>query len=467
MSGDFASLDTIAAIATPPGFGGIGIVRVSGPESLSIAGKLFQSARPDFSGFKPHRLHHGIFSDASGAALDDVLAVYMPKPRSYTGEDVVEIHCHGGPAVVGLVLEAILESGARTAGPGEFTLRAYLNGRMDLTQAEAVAEMIAAPTKAGLTLAQAKLNGALGRKITGLRQTLEDLRVRLCVAVDFPEDEAEVLSPEEFTDGVDQVMTQAAALLQNFEQNKCWSHGVSAVLAGQVNAGKSSLFNALLGRKRALVADAPGTTRDYLEESLNLDGLLVRLADTAGLRDTKDAIELAGVEMSSDLTAKADLVLLVVDRAVVLSDADLRFAKDLGPEKTLAVLNKSDLAPANPNPETALRAAGLETISVSAKTGAGLEDLTRRVRARILERKGASKKGPDPATPVPNLRQSQALQKALEELGALKQDIQDHIPYDLLGVRLETACAVLSEITGEISSQHVLDAVFGRFCIGK
>jgi len=467
MSGDFASSDTIAAIATPLGIGGIGIVRVSGPSSLSIAKKLFTSTRPDFTEFKPHRLHHGVFSDAHQAPLDEVLAAYMPGPHSYTGEDVVEIHCHGGPAVVGLVLEAILDCGARTANPGEFTLRAYLNGRMDLTQAEAVAEMIAAPTKAGLTLARAKLDGSLGRKITGLRNTLEDLRAKLCVAVDFPDDEVEVLSPQEFMEGVDQVLTQVAGLVQNFEQNKCWSQGVLAVLAGQVNAGKSSLLNALLGRNRALVADAPGTTRDYLEESLNLDGLLVRLTDTAGLRETKDAIELAGVEKSKDLTAQADLVLLVIDQAVPLSDTDLRFAKDLGAKKTLTVLNKSDLAPANPNPEVALHAAGFETINISAKTGAKLEDLTRRVRARILERKGASKQGPDAATPVPNLRQSQALRKAHQELNALKQDIHNHIPYDLLGVRLETACAILSEITGEISPQHVLDEVFGRFCIGK
>ncbi|MDY7002381.1 MAG: tRNA uridine-5-carboxymethylaminomethyl(34) synthesis GTPase MnmE, partial [Thermodesulfobacteriota bacterium] len=347
MSGDFASFDTIAAIATPLGIGGIGIVRVSGPSSLSIATRLFTSAHPDFKGFKPHRLHHGVFSDQSGASLDEVLAAYMPGPHSYTGEDVIEIHCHGGPAAVGSILEAVLDSGARTASPGEFTLRAYLNGRMDLTQAEAVAEMIAAPTKAGLTLAQAKLDGALGRKITGLRNTLEDLRAKLCVAVDFPEDEVECLSPEEFTEGVDQVIVQVAGLVQNFEQNKCWSQGVLAVLAGRVNAGKSSLLNALLGRNRALVADMPGTTRDYLEESLNLDGLLVRVIDTAGLRETKDAIELAGVEKSKDLTAQADLVLLVIDQAAPLDDTDLRFANHLGAEKTLGVLNKSDLAAAS------------------------------------------------------------------------------------------------------------------------
>ena len=460
-----SATDTIAAVATPPGSGGVGIVRVSGAEAPAIARALFVSSRPSFTGLKPYRLHHGHVRDAHGQVLDEALAAFMPGPGSYTGEDVVEFNCHGGPAVLQAVLQAALEAGARPAGPGEFTYRAFRNGRLDLTQAEAVAETIAAPTRAGLALAQAKLSGALGELVADLRERLEALRVQLCVAVDFPEDEVECLAPELLARETAEVRAAIDRLVRNFERGRRWREGALAVLAGRVNAGKSSLMNALLGRERAIVTDIPGTTRDYIEEAIDLDGLPVRLVDTAGLRDTEDAVELAGLERSRDLTERADLILLVVDHTRPMAPEDTALAQTAGPDRLLVVLNKQDLdaAPATDAPTAQWFAdAGFETITLSAKTGAGIELLCRRLRKRIV---GSAE--PDASELVPNLRQSQALQQAAEELAALEIDLAADTPYDLLSVRLETACTLLNEITGHIAPAHILEAVFSSFCIGK
>lgn len=464
---DPSALDTIAAVATPPGSGGVGIVRVSGPKALAVAGKLFASSRPGFTRMRPYRLHHGHVREPGGAVLDEVLAAFMPGPGSYTGEDVVEFNCHGGPAVLRAVLEAALEAGARPAAAGEFTFRAFRNGRLDLTQAEAVAEAVAAPTRAGLTLAQTKLSGALGALVDELRRGLEELRVKLCVAVDFPEDEVECLAPEELARGSARARAVMAGLVENFERGRCWREGALAVLAGRVNAGKSSLMNALLGRERAIVTDVPGTTRDYIEEAVDLDGLPVRLVDTAGLRETGDAVELAGLERSRDLVDRADLVLLVVDSSRRMAPEDAALAQHLGPRRVLVVLNKIDLEPGAGagyvDEPRWFAQAGFETVEVSAREGAGLGRLCRRIRSRIVG--GGAE--PDAGEIVPNLRQSQALGRAAEELAALEADLEQGVPYDLLGVRLETACALLAEVTGDMAPESVLEAVFDRFCIGK
>ncbi len=455
--------DTVAAIATPPGDGGVGIIRISGKDARTIAAKIFRAAKKNFADFEPYRLHYGHILDRDGHELDDVLAAYMPGPNSYTGEDIVEINCHGGRAILNAVLEEILALGARLAERGEFTYRAFMNGRMDLSQAEAVAEMIHAPTKAAMHLAQVKLSGLLGEKISTLRMKLEHLRAQLVVAVDFPDDEVECLAPDDLIRISSEVRGEIETLLSAVDRTRAWREGALVVLAGRVNAGKSSMMNALLGRNRAIVTDQPGTTRDYLEESINLDGLNIRLADTAGMRKTDDAIEAAGLEKGRELMDQADLVLLLADGTAPLTDETLSTANTLDAAKTLVVLNKSDL----PNFDAAhgkpLLGLGLEVVEVSAKTGGEIEMLCARIRDRVLQGSGQ----PDPDELAPNARQAAVLSSASEELLLLEQDTEMSIPYDLLGVRLETACDTLSGITGEITSNEILNSIFDSFCIGK
>ena len=347
-------MPTIAAIATAPGAGGIGIVRISGPQSREILSRMFSPASAKFSGFRPWVLHRGRALDHEGAPLDDVLAVFMPGPRTFTGEDVAEIHCHGGPFIVQAILETALRLGARAAERGEFSRRAFVNGRMDLSQAEAVAELIAAPSREALRYSLNRLDGLLGRKVTALRRRLEELRVQMSLAVDFPDEEVECLAPEAFAAVVEDVAAAVRGLLTGQRRAQVMQQGAVVVLAGAVNAGKSSLLNALLGRNRALVTDIPGTTRDFLEESCQLDGLPVRLTDTAGLRETDESVEEMGVALSRQKVRQADAILLLVDggrlgpagaAADICPDEAVReVLEQAGDIPVLLVWNKVDLA---------------------------------------------------------------------------------------------------------------------------
>ncbi|KHK03759.1 tRNA uridine-5-carboxymethylaminomethyl(34) synthesis GTPase MnmE [Desulfovibrio sp. TomC] len=457
--------DTIAAVATPPGRGGVGIVRVSGPASRPIGERLFRSGRPDFAGLQPYRLHHGTFSTPAGKLLDEGMAAFMPGPGSYTGEDTVELFCHGSPAVLRSVLEAVYALGARPAGPGEFTKRAYVNGRLDLSQAEAVAELIAARGEAQAELALTRLSGAMGQAARELGAVLADLMAGICLAVDFPEEEVECLPKAAFAEGVAAVLTRIDALLEAGRRARPYREGTTVALFGRVNAGKSSLFNALLGADRAIVADLPGTTRDYLEESLDLDGLPVRLTDTAGLRSTEDAIEKIGKERGKAKASRAELGLYLVDgSAPFVPDAEAEAViAALTPAKVLAVITKADLPPAEPAPAALLAARGLAQVAVSSRTGFGLTGLVAAMRAILTRDAGP----PEPDTPAPSDREAAALTAARAELAELLADIARGLPYDIMGVRLETASALLADITGETTPDAVLNAVFDRFCIGK
>ncbi|MCF8104377.1 MAG: tRNA uridine-5-carboxymethylaminomethyl(34) synthesis GTPase MnmE [Desulfohalobiaceae bacterium] len=455
-------IETIAAVSTPLGSGGIGIIRISGPESRSIGLELFVPAKTGFSGFKAYVLHHGAIKDKAGGLLDDVLVSYMPGPGSYTGEDVLEINCHGGPAVVQTVLERVLELGARAAERGEFTLRAFLNDRLDLSQAESVAELIAAPAEGGLRFAGQKLSGAFGRHVFALKEKLLQIKADLSADLDFPEDHLEPLSPQALLVGLQEVELPLKRLLDNFSRYNCLREGALVVLAGRVNAGKSSLLNCLLGRSRAIVTPVPGTTRDYLEEAVNLRGLPVRLVDTAGLREAGDQVEQAGLDQGQELIQAADLVCLTLDVSEPLQAEILRRATEIGPEKVLLVHNKWDLMPVELN-ETDLSPPGFDSVLVSAKTGRGLDDLIEGIRQKII----GNKAEPGSDELVPNLRQREKTRSALQALKECEQALAQGVGFDALTVYLDEAASSLSEITGEITSDDVLEQIFSRFCIGK
>jgi tRNA modification GTPase len=473
--------ETIVAVVTPPGRGGVGIVRLSGAAAKAVGERLFRSRNPAFAGLKPYRLHHGMLLDASGCPLDDVLAAFMPGPGSYTGEDVVEFNCHGSPAILRAAVGAALALGARTARPGEFTKRAFLAGRLDLSQAQAVAELVAADTRAGAGLALSRLTGLMARRVGEMRAQLVELRTLICLAVDFPEDEAECLDSEAFLATLGQVGARIGVLMAAHGRARPFREGEAAVLAGPVNAGKSSLLNALVGRERAIVCETPGTTRDFLEEQLDLDGLPVRLVDTAGLRDTTDPVEREGLARCLRLMDECRVVLLVVDGSRDFDPAELaatyglsplepfresgggRGILTLDPARVLAVVNKTDLPQAGRDPGAVLARAGFTVVHVSARTGKGLEELCRLLRARLL---AGGEIGPE-SGPVPNDRELALLGKAREELTRLSEDLKAGVPPDLLSARLETACTHLDSITGEIAPEAVLNAIFDGFCIGK
>ena len=461
--------DTIAAVATAPGAGGVGIIRLSGPKSHDILRSMFRPSAGTFRDFTPRMLHHGHLLDGQNRDVDDALVVFFKGPHSFTGEDCAEIQGHGGPAVMAALLDSVLSRGARMAERGEFTRRAFLNGRMDLSQAEAVAELIAAPSREGVYLASAKLDGLLGRRVEELRGRLEYLRQRICLAIDFPDEEGECLPPQEFTAITEEVASGIRTLLKGYERARCWREGALVVLAGQVNAGKSSLMNAFLGRQRAIVTEKPGTTRDYLEEQTTLAGLPVRLVDTAGLREhSEDSIELEGMRRGRELADNARCVLVVLDGTrskdssqdpFAVFEAEGRLVKELGAERCLVVWNKADLSPL---PDGTTNFHGARLLTVSAREGSGIDELASAVRALCLQ-----DETPDEGDLAPNLRQAHQLRRALEALEELKKAIALSVPPDLCSIHLETACAHLADITGLNSTEDTLNAIFSSFCIGK
>lgn len=446
--------DTIAAVATPPGTGAIGIVRLSGPDALAIAARLFVAADPSR---KPApRLQYGHVVEESGELIDEVLLLRMPGPQSYTGEDCVEIHCHGNPLVLRRVLARCLELGARAAEPGELTKRAFLNGRLDLVQAEAVAELISAKTDAAARTGLRHLSGALSQELAAIRDVLVELKAHAEVLIDFSEEEID-LRPEQLLAAVDAASARIAKLLATFATGSLLRNGLHVALVGRPNVGKSSLLNALLRRDRAIVTPIPGTTRDVITESIDIGGIPVVLADTAGLRQQPDEIEQLGIERSRQQAAEADVVLAIFDLSSPLVADDRSVLDSLADAPRLLVANKRDLPAA-----WAAQDLGAEMIEVSALTGAGLEDL----RRAVVELAGGDRI--DPAEPVLTLvRHRDALQRAAESLRLVRASIEGGAPMDATAVDIQTAVEHIGGITGEVTTDEVLDRIFREFCIGK
>jgi tRNA modification GTPase len=452
--------DTISAIATPPGEGGIGIVRLSGPAALAIAQTIFRPLRP--GPLRSYRLRYGhIVDPASGTVVDEVLAAPMLAPHSFTREDVVELSCHGGALPLQRTLELTLRAGARLAQPGEFTLRAFLNGRIDLTQAEATLDIIRAQTNTGLALAQAQLGGWLARDVRRLRAALLDALAAITVTLDFPEDEVE---PPDIGPTLRGSLRDLKRLLASAEQGIIYRQGARAALVGRPNVGKSSLLNALLRADRAIVTPIPGTTRDTLEEVANLDGIPVVLIDTAGMTESADLVERLGVERSRNALAAADLALLVLDSSQPLTPADEQIAALTLDKPTLLVWNKADQAPPTLPAPPLEHPSLLGSVATSAATGSGLPALAQTIAGALL---GHGSVAPDSSHLVTNPRHRDALSRAADLLHSVESGWSTGTPPDLVAGDLTAALNALGEITGDIVGEDLLDTIFSRFCIGK
>lgn len=470
--------DTICAIATPVGEGGIGILRISGEKAIEVSAGLarLRSGQP-LASVKSHTLHHADILEtatprdtgqhsSSSRALDEALIVVMRAPHSYTGEDVVEIHCHGGPFVLQIVCETVTRLGARLAEPGEFTKRAFLNGRLDLAQAEAVLDTIRAKTAGSLRIAQEQLRGTLSKEINRMREALIRMLAHVEAAIDFTEEDITFIQPQELAVGLKQTMGEIARLAESCQEGRILREGVTAAIIGRPNVGKSSLLNALLRTDRAIVTPVPGTTRDILEEVLNVRGIPVRLLDTAGVCHTDDPVEQEGVRRSRAAMEDAELLLVLLDSSVPLSEEDRDLLALCEGKKRLVVVNKADLPRhIDPTELVALEHAtsACAVVWISAKTGAGLDDLRDRIRTMTLR----ADFEPGEAAVVTRLRHQAALVRAGEALASTVGSVEARLSGEFVAMDLRAAIDALGEITGAVSTDDILDRIFSEFCIGK
>lgn len=452
--------DTIAAISTPKGEGGIAIIRISGDKSFEILDKIFVKKNPNADlGF--YKLNYGFIKDGE-KTVDEVMAVRLKAPKSYTCEDIVEINCHGGTLVSEKVLELVLRNGARHAESGEFTKRAFMNGRIDLSQAEAVMDIIQGKTEKSVSLSLDQLRGDLRDKVNQFKKALLDITAHVNVVLDYPEEGIDDPLPAELRNNLEKVYEEANRLIDSYDTGKKIKEGIKTVIVGKPNVGKSTLLNVLLHEERAIVTHVAGTTRDVIEEIINIKGVPLVLVDTAGIRKTDDIVENIGVEKSKQFIGKADLVLLVLDASKELENEDIEVINQIkeNKKKVIVLLNKIDL-----NKKINLEGHNLENIvEISAKDNIGIEDMQEKIYSYIVEEdvENSSEK-----LIITNIRHKTALEKTKDAIKNIFETINMGLPMDLISVDLKEALDSLSEITGEISSEDILDHVFGNFCVGK
>ncbi|OHE23082.1 MAG: tRNA uridine-5-carboxymethylaminomethyl(34) synthesis GTPase MnmE [Syntrophus sp. GWC2_56_31] len=457
--------DTIAAIATPPGVGGIGLIRVSGPASEGIARRLFRPIHLPAS-FLSHHLYHGeIVTPETGAILDDVLVAFMRGPRTYTGEDTFEINCHGGPLILRTVLAEVFRAGARPAERGEFTKRAFLNGRLDLSQAEAVLDLVAAKTPEGLSAAVDRLKGRLSGRIEMIRDGIIGLLAGIEAAIDFAEDDGVVDTPGADLAEIQTLIDDLRSLAATYRRGRITRDGIGVVIAGRPNVGKSSLLNRLLGEKRAIVTPTPGTTRDFIEEAITIEGIPVRLTDTAGIRLPENAIEKEGIDLVWERIATADALLVLLDGSMGLTPEDQEFLSEMQSKPMLPVINKSDLP--ERLDEKRLRSLLPDTtppaVRISAKYGDGIDRLKAAIRDMVLATPAEETAG----IMIADLRHKVALEKAAECLVRAREGLHEGLSPELTSLEIRGALDSLGEITGRTTPEEVLDRIFANFCVGK
>lgn len=457
--------DTIAAIATAPGTGGVGIIRISGPDAFPLLQQLFVP-RKSHTHYTSHKLYYGTLVAPGGQVLDEALAVYMRAPYTYTREDVVEFHCHGSYLVLQHILQHIYQLGIRPAEKGEFTKRAFLAGRIDLTQAEAVLELLQAQTEKSAQLAANQLRGELLGILEKIRQQLITVLALLEVAIDFPDDDVEIFDHSSIQSQVrEEVIAPLERLIALSDQGKIVREGIAVVIAGQPNVGKSSLLNALLQEERALVTEIPGTTRDTIEEHIAIRGIPVRLIDTAGIRKHEDPVEAMGIERARQKLGEADLVLFLVDALSGVGGRDLELYRSVREKKHLIVLNKKDLVAPGQLETIAAEFPGQGLVAISAKNREGIDELQDAIYHSVIS---ADKETLcEQMTCAPNTRHRSILHKTLKACLQFEQAMLSGAPVDLLAVEVQLALDYLGDITGLTTSDDVLDAVFSKFCIGK
>jgi len=480
MAGIHANSSTIAAIATPIGSGGIGIVKISGKDSLPIAAAIFRrsssnsgslsdnyqdSGSNSISSFKPHHLHHGHIVDSqNGRVLDEVLLAVMPAPHSYTREDVVEIQAHSGPVVLSSILDLVLKKGARLADPGEFTKRAYLNGRIDLTQAEAVVDIINARTDKALEVATAQIKGEMRRSVESIRDSLLNLLTKVEAVIDFPDDVGEIIDAGSAIEGIERsVIDRLKDLVKRYENAHVLRDGLKLIVVGRPNVGKSSLMNRLIKKDRVIVTSSPGTTRDLIEETLNIRGIPVIITDTAGLHETDDLVESLGIRKTHEHISSSDLILFVVDVSCPLTKDDYKIYEKFNNKSMILVINKSDLVNDGFEPEIPDSWNKIPKIMISALYKRGLNKLKDLI-AKVSIGEGILNHG---STIIPNLRHRLALERSLQAASSAVEGIRKQSPFELIAIDIREAIDSLGDIIGVTARADVVDQIFSRFCIGK